>query len=74
MAYAHQKQGKLDARAKKCMFVGYPEGIKGYSYGMKKVVLLSVLLAEMWSLEKPSTIGPRQLKRSPEKITWVATM
>ena len=30
MAYAHQKQGKLDARAKKCMFVSYPEGVKGY--------------------------------------------
>ena len=28
--YKHQKQGNLDARAKKCTFVGYPKGVKGF--------------------------------------------
>ncbi|KAH9672650.1 hypothetical protein KPL70_017818 [Citrus sinensis] len=29
-AYAHVKQGKLESKALKCRFLGYPEGVKGY--------------------------------------------
>ncbi|KAH9723409.1 Integrase catalytic domain-containing protein [Citrus sinensis] len=29
-AYVHVRQGKLDARAVKWVFVGYPDGVKGY--------------------------------------------
>lgn len=30
IAYAHLKQDKLSPRALRCVFIGYPEGVKGY--------------------------------------------
>jgi transposase InsO family protein len=29
-AYSHQSIGKLEPRSQKCVFMGYPEGVKGY--------------------------------------------
>lgn len=42
IAYVHTKQGKLEVRAKRCDFIGYPPNIKGYKFwclepGEKKV-------------------------------------
>lgn len=37
IAYAHTSQGKLENRAKKCIFLGYCQGVKGY---------------RLWDLEK----------------------
>jgi len=30
IAYTHVKQGKLEPRAKRCLFIGYPTEVKGY--------------------------------------------
>ena len=30
MAYAHKSEGKLEPRARSCMFIGYPTIVKGY--------------------------------------------
>ena len=32
LAFAHVKQEKLDARAVKCVLIGYPEGVKWYKW------------------------------------------
>lgn len=37
LAYVHIKQDNLDARDMKCVFIGYPTGVKGY---------------KLWCLEK----------------------
>ena len=46
LAYAYVKQGKLEPRVKKCLFIGYPSGVKGY---------------KLWNLESdgPRTIVTR---------------
>ncbi|KAL2531693.1 Retrovirus-related Pol polyprotein from transposon TNT 1-94 [Abeliophyllum distichum] len=43
-AYSHQSEGKLEPRAQKCVFLDYPESVKGYrlwarSCGGVKVII-----------------------------------
>lgn len=36
LAYACTNDGKLESQALKCIFVGYPEGVKGYKLCLEK--------------------------------------
>ena len=53
VAYAHVKQGKLEQRAKKYVFLGYPKGVKGYRLwsmepsGAKVIISWDVVFDEM---------------------------
>nr|KYP47740.1 Retrovirus-related Pol polyprotein from transposon TNT 1-94 [Cajanus cajan] len=64
IAYAHTKQDKLEPRALKCIFIGYPEGVKGYKLwclkpGYKKCLISRDVIfneIEMANLVKPSKV------------------
>ena len=51
-AYAHQSVGKLEARSLRCIFLGYPEGTKGYRLllrdqpGVKLIISKDVVFNE----------------------------
>ncbi|KZV37190.1 hypothetical protein F511_15110 [Dorcoceras hygrometricum] len=77
-AYAHVKQGKLEARAVRCVFLGYPEGVKGYKLwciepGQKKTIISrDVTFNEIVFPLKPNFsdtyIGDSNLKTSTTRV------
>ena len=52
LAYYHIKEDKLDTRAKKCVYVGFKKGVKGYEtwdLKDKKFILnRDVMFDEKW--------------------------
>lgn len=61
VAYAHTSQGNLESRAKKCMFLGYLEGVKGYKLWFLDKKAQDVLTTEMWFLGKLRCSSPKQV-------------
>lgn len=56
LAYAHVKQGKLEPRAKRCLFIGYPTGVKGYKLWNLESGMLRTMVSRDVTSDENSTI------------------
>lgn len=78
--FAHVKQGKLESRALKCVFLGFPERIKGYKLwflepgSQKHIISRDVTFKEdVFPLEKTLTLeelSERAFTKTFLKLRW----
>ncbi|KAL4031342.1 hypothetical protein IC575_009619 [Cucumis melo] len=70
-AYAHVKDGKLNKRALKCMFIGYPQGVKGYKLwciekGMNKCIISRDVIFN--ETEMPHCVKEQQKQQTGDHV------
>lgn len=75
-AYAHLRQDKLDPRAKKCIFFGYPEGVKGYKLwciekGYEKCIISRDVVFNEEEMPMKKTEVQKDHKDNPIEMQYV---
>ena len=76
ISYVHSDQGKLNPRAKKGVFLGYPTGVKGYRVWLieeKKVVISKDVVFNEEVMFKSSTGQTEERTETEPEVTVIST-